>query len=178
MAAPPTVKSFFFGQTVNIERLDDLGLLFRSHIVVNFFYSLKTINCSKNMLKSLVKTATLLRPAFRNYSNVVAPTVSNTVLAEQFPAKYQATREIWVENINTIDEQKLDILSLHPDVFGAMPRIDLIHQNVTWQRKYRYVSFAHTKVRSEVAGGGRKPWPQKGIIFILERLKQSKRKKN
>lgn len=43
-----------------------------------------------------------------------------------------------------------------------MPRIDIIHQNVTWQQKYRYVSFAHTKVRSEVRGGGRKPWPQKG----------------
>lgn len=114
------------------------------------------------MLKSLVKTVTLLRPAFRNYSNVIAPIASNTVLAEQFPAKFQAPREIWIENINTVDEQKLGILSLHPDVFATMPRIDIIHQNVVWQQKYRYVSFAHSKVRSEVRGGGRKPWPQKG----------------
>lgn len=117
------------------------------------------------MLKTLVKAASLFRPALRNYSNVVTPTASNasTTMAEQFSAKFQAPREIWVENINTVDEQKLDILTLHPDVFAEMPRIDLIHQNVTWQRKYRFVSFAHTKVRSEVRGGGRKPWPQKGI---------------
>lgn len=117
------------------------------------------------MLKSLVKAASLLRPALRNYSNVIVSPVSPVstgALAEQHPAKYQVQREIWVENINTIDEQKLDILPLHPDVFGAMPRIDIIHQNVVWQQKYRYVSFAHTKVRSEVKGGGRKPWPQKG----------------
>ena len=79
-----------------------------------------------------------------------------------FPPKYQSPRQIWIENLDTIDEKKLNIVELHPDIFATNPRIDLIHQNVRWQILYRYVSFAHTKVRSEVRGGGRKPWPQKG----------------
>lgn len=118
------------------------------------------------MFKTLVKTASLLRPAFRNYINAATPTVSQVPLADQFPSKFQTPREIWIENINTVDEYKLGILELHPDVFAVMPRIDVIHQNVIWQRKYHYVSFAHTKVRSEVRGGGRKPWPQKGNCII------------
>ncbi|KAG6798898.1 39S ribosomal protein L4, mitochondrial [Apis mellifera caucasica] len=52
---------------------------------------------------------------------------------------------------------------LHPDVYGTAPRIDIIHQNVQWQKMYRFVSYAHTKVRSEVRGGGKKPWRQKGL---------------
>lgn len=80
-----------------------------------------------------------------------------------FPSQYSKPRQIWLENLDTIEEIKLSILDLHPEVFGTMPRLDIIHQNVRWQRLYRYVSFAHTKVRSEVRGGGRKPWPQKGL---------------
>lgn len=53
-------------------------------------------------------------------------------------------------------------MELHPKIFAATPRIDLIHLNLTWQRNYRFVSFAHSKQRHEVRGGGRKPWPQKG----------------
>jgi large subunit ribosomal protein L4 len=72
-------------------------------------------------------------------------------------------REVWIENLDTEDSQRLDIMKLHPQVFATTPRIDLIHSNVHWQRMYRYVSFAHTKTRAEVRGGGRKPWPQKGL---------------
>ncbi|XP_044732578.1 39S ribosomal protein L4, mitochondrial [Chrysoperla carnea] len=75
---------------------------------------------------------------------------------------YEAPRQVWIENFDTIDEQKLGIMDLHPDIFAEMPRIDVIHQNVKWQRLYKWVCYAHTKVRSEVRGGGRKPWPQKG----------------
>lgn len=72
-------------------------------------------------------------------------------------------RQVWVENFDTPESKKLEILELHPEVFAAQPRIDIIHQNVEWQRKYRYVSLAHAKLRFEIRGGGRKPWPQKGM---------------
>ncbi|KAG4066856.1 hypothetical protein HA402_012923 [Bradysia odoriphaga] len=54
-------------------------------------------------------------------------------------------------------------MDLHPEVFAGMPRIDLIHQNFHWQRMYRFVSWASTQNRMERSGGGRKPWPQKGL---------------
>uniref|UniRef100_A0A1Q3FCD2 Large ribosomal subunit protein uL4m n=1 Tax=Culex tarsalis TaxID=7177 RepID=A0A1Q3FCD2_CULTA len=72
-------------------------------------------------------------------------------------------RAVWIENLDTVEERKLSIHELSNEVFGATPRIDIVHQNVEWQRKYRYVSFAHSKTRNEVRGGGRKPWPQKGL---------------
>lgn len=81
----------------------------------------------------------------------------------QYPPVYDKPRQVWVENFDTIDEQKLGIVDLHPSIFATSPRIDIVHQNVKWQRNYRYVSYAHTKIRSEVRGGGRKPWPQKGM---------------
>ncbi|KAF2890815.1 hypothetical protein ILUMI_15358, partial [Ignelater luminosus] len=100
----------------------------------------------------------------RVYSTVVSNKDDNIVLEPrqlQFPPKYQKPRQVWLENLDTIDEKKLGLLDLHPDIFAANPRVDIIHQNVRWQQLYRFVSFAHTKVRSEVRGGGRKPWPQK-----------------
>lgn len=84
-------------------------------------------------------------------------------LSTQFQPRYQKPRQVWIENLDTVAEQKRGLLELHPTIFAATPRIDVIHQNVEWQRKYRYVSFASTKSRAEVRGGGRKPWPQKGL---------------
>lgn len=75
---------------------------------------------------------------------------------------YQKPREIWIENLDTAERKKLGLMTLHPDVYGTAPRIDIIHQNVQWQRMYRWVSYANTKTRAEVRGGGRKPWRQKG----------------
>ncbi|KAG8223488.1 hypothetical protein J437_LFUL004956 [Ladona fulva] len=81
----------------------------------------------------------------------------------KFPHPYQKPRQAWVESISKHEDEKLGIIDLHPDIFGAHPRIDIIHRNVIWQYKYKYVSYAHTKTRAEVRGGGRKPWPQKGL---------------
>merc|ERR1719347_157057 len=53
----------------------------------------------------------------------------------------------------------------HPEVFGVYPRIDIIHDNLEWQRKYNVVNYAHCKSVHEMIymyGGGAKPWPQKG----------------
>lgn len=79
-----------------------------------------------------------------------------------YPPKYRAPRQVWISNLDAVGEEKLGLIDLHPDVFATLPRIDVLHENIRWQQLYRKVSYANTKVRSEVRGGGRKPRPQKG----------------
>ncbi|XP_046823989.1 39S ribosomal protein L4, mitochondrial [Vespa crabro] len=75
---------------------------------------------------------------------------------------FHKSREVWLENLDTVEEKKLGLINLHAEIFAAQPRVDIIHENVKWQRLYSYVSYAHTKTRAEVRGGGKKPWKQKG----------------
>ncbi|EDW03784.1 GH11428 [Drosophila grimshawi] len=83
--------------------------------------------------------------------------------AQFSPVNRNSARQVWIENVDAVKERKVGMMELHPDVFAAQPRVDIIQENIEWQRKYRYVSMAHTKTRAEVRGGGRKPWPQKGM---------------
>jgi large subunit ribosomal protein L4 len=53
-------------------------------------------------------------------------------------------------------------LELKPDVFGVEVRGPLLHQAVERERADRRVGTHDTKGRSEVSGGGKKPWRQKG----------------
>ena len=53
-------------------------------------------------------------------------------------------------------------LELSAEVFGASPRVPLLHQAVVSELAARRVGTHDTKGRSEVSGGGRKPWRQKG----------------
>jgi len=52
---------------------------------------------------------------------------------------YQKPRQVWLENLNTVEEKKLGLVTLHPHIYAAAPRIDIIHQNVRWQKMYRWV---------------------------------------
>jgi large subunit ribosomal protein L4 len=53
-------------------------------------------------------------------------------------------------------------LELSPDVFGVEIRVPLLHQAVVRERADGRVGTHDTRGRSEVSGGGRKPWKQKG----------------
>ncbi|KAG7485373.1 39S ribosomal protein L4, mitochondrial [Solea senegalensis] len=68
----------------------------------------------------------------------------------------------WVESLQSPDSEPLGLAQLHPDVFAVAPRLDILHSVEKWQRNFKRISHAHTKVRSEVRGGGKKPWRQKG----------------
>jgi large subunit ribosomal protein L4 len=55
-----------------------------------------------------------------------------------------------------------ETLELSADVFGGAVRVPLLHQSVVREMAARHVGTHDTKGRSEVSGGGRKPWRQKG----------------
>jgi large subunit ribosomal protein L4 len=48
------------------------------------------------------------------------------------------------------------------EVFGIQPNVPVMHQVVTAQLAHRRAGTQSTKTRAEVAGGGRKPFRQKG----------------
>ena len=58
--------------------------------------------------------------------------------------------------------EALEKLELSEQVFGVTPNVAVLHQVVTAQLVNRRQGNASTKTRSEVAGGGRKPYKQKG----------------
>uniref|UniRef100_A0A8D8VU71 Large ribosomal subunit protein uL4m n=1 Tax=Cacopsylla melanoneura TaxID=428564 RepID=A0A8D8VU71_9HEMI len=68
---------------------------------------------------------------------------------------------------NSAEEKHHGLVNLHPDIFGQIPRLDVINSNIEWQKKYRWVRYDHTKVTNEVERTGRKPWPQKGLTSTL-----------
>ncbi|KAM4747591.1 large ribosomal subunit protein uL4m [Rhinophrynus dorsalis] len=71
-------------------------------------------------------------------------------------------KPVWLDSLKHPDEQQLGLIHLHPDVFTVPPRIDILHQVITWQRNFKRISHAKVKTRAEVRGGGKKPWQQKG----------------
>jgi large subunit ribosomal protein L4 len=58
--------------------------------------------------------------------------------------------------------QPKEMLELNPDVFGGELRVPLLPQAVTRELAGRRAGTADTRGRSEVSGGGKKPWRQKG----------------
>ena len=65
-------------------------------------------------------------------------------------------------DIYNIEGEKLREVELPASVFEAVVNIDLMHQAYTRQMANARLGTHDTKTRSEVSGGGRKPWKQKG----------------
>ena len=60
------------------------------------------------------------------------------------------------------DGKSTGTVELNPDVFGVEVRVPLLHQAVTRELAAQRAGTHDTKGRSEVSGGGKKPWRQKG----------------
>lgn len=60
------------------------------------------------------------------------------------------------------DGARLGEVKLNPEIFGIEPNLAVLHQVVTAQLAGARAGTHKTKKRSEVRGGGAKPWRQKG----------------
>jgi large subunit ribosomal protein L4 len=65
-------------------------------------------------------------------------------------------------DVLNMDGKKVSELELPAAIFEAHINVDLMHQAYTRQMANARLGTHETKVRSEVAGGGAKPWKQKG----------------
>jgi large subunit ribosomal protein L4 len=65
-------------------------------------------------------------------------------------------------DVFNMDGQKVRTVELPAKIFEAPVNIDLMHQAYIRQMANARLGTHSTKTRSEVSGGGRKPWKQKG----------------
>lgn len=67
-----------------------------------------------------------------------------------------------VVDVYNMEGQKVSTVELPPGIFEAPIYVDLMHQAYVRQMANARLGTHDTKTRGEVAGGGRKPWRQKG----------------
>lgn len=60
------------------------------------------------------------------------------------------------------DGAEVGSVALNQDLFGARVLSDVVHQNVRWQRAKRRAGTHSVLTRSNMKGGAKKPWKQKG----------------
>jgi large subunit ribosomal protein L4 len=61
-----------------------------------------------------------------------------------------------------IDGTVIDMVTLDPHIFGVVPNTAVLHQVITAQLAAARAGTQSTRTRAEVAGGGAKPFKQKG----------------
>jgi large subunit ribosomal protein L4 len=65
-------------------------------------------------------------------------------------------------DVFNMEGQKVSSVDLPASIFEAPVHTDLMHQALVRQQANARLGTHDTKTRSEVSGGGRKPWKQKG----------------
>lgn len=64
--------------------------------------------------------------------------------------------------VHDVTGQKVGEVDLPEEIFGIDPNVPVMHQALVRQLANAHLGTHDTKTRSEVSGGGRKPWRQKG----------------
>ena len=65
-------------------------------------------------------------------------------------------------DVLSVDGKKVKSLDLNENVFGIEPNENVVHSVIVNYMANQRQGTQNTKTRSEVSGGGRKPWRQKG----------------
>ena len=67
-------------------------------------------------------------------------------------------------NVKVYNQEGAEVgtVDLKPEIFGIEPNEAVVHQYIVNYLSRQRQGNAHTKSRSDVRGGGRKPWRQKG----------------
>jgi large subunit ribosomal protein L4 len=65
-------------------------------------------------------------------------------------------------NVHSVEGEKIDEIKLNDDMFNAKINKHIVHQIVKRYLAEKRRGTASTKGRSDVRGGGKKPWKQKG----------------
>ena len=65
-------------------------------------------------------------------------------------------------NVYNKNAEQVSTIDLPENIFGLEFNNDLVHQVMVSMNSNKRINIAHTKDRSDVRGGGKKPWAQKG----------------
>jgi len=93
------------------------------------------------------------------------PKPEKKAAAKKAPAKKAAAKKAADSTTEKAEKKtapKTGSVSLPQEYFGIEPNVSVMHQVVTAQLAHRRAGTQSTKTRSEVRGGGKKPFSQKG----------------
>jgi len=107
--------------------------------------------------------ATAKRTTAKTASKTAAKRVATSTKPKETVKTATAPRTVASEaTIYGMDGKSAGTIQLPAELFAAPWRADLVHQVVIGMQANARPIVAHTKFRSEVSGGGKKPWKQKG----------------
>ena len=115
---------------------------------------LMPLNHSYSTAMATATAAATAEPIFEDVSTLPPITLAEHTLQGQF-------RDVEVP-LYDINKEPIGKFILDGDIFDVPIRRDILHRVVRWQLARRQQGTHKTKTRSEVRGGGRKPWNQKG----------------
>lgn len=112
-------------------------------------------------IRSLAQAApALISPEPRGSAERTRHAPAGSIVRYPYPVQYFTPKPIKLFNLHG---EQLGSVQLPGEVFNRPVRIDILHQVVRWQRAKARQGTHKVKDRSEVSGGGKKPWAQKGL---------------